>query len=209
MYRLTKNSFATGVTGLLIVSAVSLAAVGFASAAAPVPTPAGSTLQQRIDQRKAEQPTPLSPQDTQRITSGCVQVQGKIRTLQSDTATMLDTHAKTYGTIDARLWVAIGSLKFANQDTFQLQKERQNFSDKADAFNALGTNYKQTLDDAVVMNCAADPAGFRAVVVTAQNYYASLKAQSVENRDYIVNTVKPTLNGHTSDLQTKSTGEAN
>lgn len=195
---------------VLVAAIATLTLLGHVSAdSTPAPAAAGSTLQQRVDQRKAERAITLNDADSKRLVSTCVNAQGKIRLIQSDAATMLETHSKVYQTVDARLWNVIGSLKFAKQDTFQLQKERQALSDKTDSFQTLGNNYKQTLDDLVVINCQGDPVGFKALLETARIYYAQLKTQTDDSRDYIINTLKPTLTGHTNDLQTKSSSEGN
>ncbi len=192
-------------TGLALASLLIIGGVGTVLAdSPPAAAPAGSTIQQRIDQRKAERATVLSDTDKQRLVSTCVTAQGKVRSIENDAVPTLDNRTKVYGQIDAKLWVNIGQLKLANQDTFQLEKQRLGLADKTANFQTLATNYKQTLDDLVLINCQADPVGFKALLDTARLYYAQLHIQSVDSHDYVVNTVKASLAGFVSALQPKS-----
>jgi hypothetical protein len=117
---------------------------------------------------------------------------------------MLDKRTQVYGSIDAKLWIVTGQLKLAKQDTFQLEKQRLTLLDKTNNFQTLATNYKQTLDDSLVINCQADPNGFKALVDTARIYHDQLRAQSTDSHDYIVNTIKPGLGDFVIKLQPKS-----
>jgi hypothetical protein len=192
-------------SGLAILAAVLVTGVNVAVAdTPPAPAPPGSTLTQRVAQRKAERGTALSAQDQQRLVSTCVGTQAKLRSIETDEVPMLDNRNKTYDTIDAKLWIVIGQLKLAQQDTFQLEKQRLTLVDKSNNFEALAANYKQTLDDSLVINCQADPNGFKAMLDTTRIYHDQLRAQAADSHDYIINTIKPMLKTFVDGLQTKS-----
>lgn len=199
MTRRHKLRMGTFSVAFMLVGGLSVTAV----AAPPAPAPAGSTLEQRIAQRKAEQGTALSEKDTQRLTGTCTAAQSKLRLQQSDEVTLLENRAAVYGSIDAQLWITIGQLKLASQDTFQLEKQRQTLADKTADFQARTTDYLQALDDSLLINCKADPGGFKALLDTARLYQDQLRAQSADSRNYIINTVKNSLASHTADLRTK------
>lgn len=192
----------------LTLTAITLALAGSAGLAAadtpPAPAPAGSTLEQRIAQRKAERGTTLSENDQKRLISTCRGAQTKIRAIQTSEVAMLDNRSKVYGSIDAKLWIVVGQLKLAGQDTFQLEKQRLTLFDKSNAFQTIATNYKQALDDSLLINCQADPNGFKALVDTARIYNDQLKAQSADSQNHVVNTVKPLLSDFVTTLQPKS-----
>lgn len=191
--------------GALVALLIVVSGTGVALAAsAPADPPAGGTLAQRIEQRKAEQALALSATDLKRLSSSCVLAQGKVRTIQNATVTIVANHTKVYQQIDAQLWVLTGQLKLAGQDTFALEKEHNVLNEKIAKFQATATNYQQTLDDIVVINCAADVVGFKALVETARTYFTQLRAQAADIRDYTVNTVKPEIAAHATDLQPKS-----
>lgn len=198
------NRFVKLEVGAALLVLTLLGSLGTAHAVSPPATPTpGSTLAQRVDQRKAEQGTTLTDQDRQRLTSTCAGAQSKLRLIQNDAVERLENHSNIYKKIDGRLWVAIGQLKLATQDTFQLEKQRQTLTDKTTGFESIAGNYKQALDDTLVINCQADLVGFKALLDTTRVYYGQLRAQSTDVRDYVINTIKPTLVGHVADLQTK------
>jgi len=180
---------------------------GIVSAQAqPAAPAAGSTAAQRLDQRKKERNIQLSDQDQRRLQQTCTNAIGKIRALQSTTNTMFDTRTKVYQQIDGKLWIAIGQLKLAGQDTFELEKRRAILADKISTFQTNAQNYRQTLDDIVVLNCAADVVGFRALLDTARLYHTQLETQAKDIRTYLVDNIKTKLSEHATDLQPKSDG---
>lgn len=169
----------------------------------PGPTPAGGTLEQRVAQRKAERGTALIEKDFKRLLTTCVAAQIKLRVIQKDDVAMFAKRTRVYGAIDSKLWIVTGQLKLANQDTFQLQKQHQDLVGKIGNFQTIATDYRQALDDTVVMNCQADPNGFKALLDTTRIYYTQLHAQSTATQAQILNTIKPTLKTHINDLQAK------
>ncbi len=196
------NKFVKLKVGATLLAFILLGSIGMTSAVAPPATPpADSTLAGRINQRKTEQGTVLSDNDQKRIAGTCSSAQSKLRQLQNDAIARFENHTTTYDTIDARLWVAIGRLKLAGQDTFTLEKQRQTLSDKTAAFAATATNYKQVLDDSLVITCQADPTGFKALLDTTRVYNDQLLTQATDIHDYVVNTIKPTLVDYVAKLQ--------
>ncbi len=194
--------------GAGLVAVFLLGSFGVATAAVPpAPAQAGSTIEQRIVQRKAERGIVLNEVDQKRLTDTCVPAQAKLRLIQHDAVSRLERHSKIYKRIDGRLWLTTGQLKLAIQDTFQLEKQRLALVDKTANFETLVTNYEQVLDDSLVINCKADPAGFKALLDTTRAYYDLLRSQSVDIHDYVVNTIKPTMANHVSLLQPKAAPE--
>src|SRR5215207_8782402 len=145
MNRQVKYKAGAVFTALLLVGGIGIAR----AASPPVPTPAGSTIEQRIVQRKAETAAVLSEVDNRRLIDTCAASQAKIRLIQNDAVSTLDKHTKAYNKVDARLWVTIGQLKLAGQDTFQLEKLRLVLVDKSANFLTLSANYQQVLDDSL------------------------------------------------------------
>ncbi len=103
----------------------------------------------------------------------------------------------------------IGKLKIAQKDTFEFENQRVALAEKIGTFKISGDNYKQVLDDIVVINCKADPIGFKALLETARAYNADLLAQSADIKAYIVDTIKPALSGYANALQGGSAAPAN
>lgn len=174
----------------------------------PALTPAASSFDQRLAQRKAERNITLDEKTQKRLESACVNAQNKVRALQHKTTAALDKRAKVYRQMDAKLWIITGKLKLAEKDTFNLEKQRSTLAKKSEEFEATSKQYQQVLDDIVVVNCKADPAGFKALVDTARLYRVQLREQAKGIHEYVVNEIKVTLSDFAVDLQAKpSTGE--
>jgi len=196
--------------GAIVAITLLCTSAGIAVAAsAPADPPAGGTLQQRVDQRKQEQAITLSANDQKRIVSNCVLSQAKVRAVQTATVNTVASYTKVYGVIDANLWGIVGQLKLAGKDTYVLEKDHLDFVAKVAAFQATATNYQQSLDDTVLMNCSADPVGFESLVFTARAYYAQLRSEADGINDNVVNVIKPELSAHTTDLQSKAASGGN
>lgn len=175
--------------------------------AAPADAPPGGTAQQRLDLRKKEQNVTLDAKELKRIPSICNKTQDTIREVQNKLAPTVNNRGSTYKKIDAKLWIIIGQLKLADKDTFNLEQQRAEYAKQVAAFDNSVAQYRQTLDDIVVMNCQADPVGFIALVRTAQEYHKQIRAQSKAINAYIVDTVKSTLSDFATELQPKPSTE--
>ena len=187
---------------LSVLLAMLLPAVAWAT---PADTPSGSTLEQRIKQRMTEQKVNLSEKDVTRYKSRCVNTQNTVREIQTQLGKISKNRQDVYGKIDGKLWIIIGELKLAKQDTFQLEKQRTEYAKMVTAYINTLNQYNQTLDDIVVMNCQANLAGFIALVKTAREYHTSLRQQSVDINTYIVNSIKTSLSDFATALQPKNT----
>lgn len=191
---------------MLLTSVAVAMPLSVAAAGPPATPPNGSTFESRVAQRKAEREVKLDDKDTRRYVERCVNAQSKIRPLYQTVTKIIDGRNKSYQTVDAKLWVTIGRLKLAGKDTFQLEKQRTNLADQINDFQITGSNYTQSLDDIEVINCKADPVGFKALLDTARLYRQQVVGKSGAVHDYIVNDIKKTLTDHTADLQPKAEG---
>ncbi len=193
--------------GLSFLAAAVFLSAPLQAATPPANPPAGGSFAQRLTQRKAERGIKLDEKDEKRFAQRCVVVQGKIRTIYQSATTSINDRNNSYQQVDAKLWVIIGQLKLAGQDTFQLEKQRGTFVKQINDFQTTGANFTQTLDDLQVINCEADVVGFKALLDTARLYYAQVIDKSNAINNYVVNDIKATLGEHVSALQPKS--EAN
>jgi len=174
------------------------------AAIAPATPQAGSTFDQRLALRKAEQKITLDPKVQERLIQKCRAAQTVITTLIHDTEPIINNRNSTYQKIDAKLWVMIGQLKLAKKDTFKFEQQHSEYVKKIAAFQATGTNFRQSLDDLVVINCQADIIGFKAILETARAYYTQLYNQTADNNNYVLNTVKPTIDDFITQLTPKT-----
>ena len=174
---------------------------------APENSKPGSTLEQRVAQRKAERKVTLDDKTVRRLETRCTNTQGKIRTLKSRYSDTSNNRNKTYRNIDAKMWVIIGSLKLIDKDTFKLEQQRLELAKQVAAFDNSSAQFRQVMDDAAAMNCRADPAGFMALIETARLYNAQIRKSFTSIRSYVIDTIKPTITEYSTELELKASTE--
>lgn len=174
------------------------------AASNPANTPPGSSLQQRITQRKAERQLKLDDLTKSRLESQCVYAQGKLRTLTDSYSTSSNNRDGVYRSIDAKLWIIIGSLKLINKDTFKLEQQRQEYLKRVQAFENQSTQFQQAINDILAMNCKADPVGFKALLETARLYNAQIRSSFIGIKSYLIDQVQQTINQQADDLKIKT-----
>ena len=194
------------IVGLLLVVGIIGISVPALAATNPATPAAGTSFEKRLAQRKAEQKITLDDKDKARIEQRCESAQTKVRALYQATSNALNSRNEAYYRADAKLWVVIGRLKLADRDTFQLEKQRASFAKQVADFQATTNNFTQVLDDIQVVNCKADPAGFKALVETARIYRKQIVDKSNAIRDFAVNDIKQTLSTQATALQPKTEG---
>ncbi len=194
----------------LIVIAFILVALAFAGFAvvkadtSPANTPPGSTLQQRITQRKNERQSRLNIDDKQRLQSQCTLAQSKLRTLGDTYSSSSDKRDKVYRNIDATLWIIIGKLKLADKDTYSLEQQRTSYIKRVQAFENQSDQFQQAVKDIVAMNCKADPTGFKALLQTARLYNAQIRSSFIGIKSYLIDTIQPTISKQSDSLKLKT-----
>lgn len=173
----------------------------------PADTAPGSTLEQRVAQRKQERAITLDERTTERIQNRCVNAQNKIRSIRDTYTASSDNRNNVYKDVDAKLWVVIGSLKLVDKDTFKLEQQRLELAGKIKSFDNSTTQLRQTLDDMTAINCKADPVGFKALLETARLYNGQVRTSFTNIRSYIIDEIKPTLSAQANDLKVKASTE--
>ena len=190
---------------VLLAMILVVATPGIAHAAVPANPPAGGTLQQRIALRKNEFKVILEPKDEQRLKSRCNSIQSIFRDAQQALPAKVDNYQQKYLSIDAKLLLAIGKLKLADRDTLELEKQRTALASRVTVLDTTLTNYRQSIDDVVIMNCEADLVGFKSMIEATRAYHDTVRIQTSGIRIYLVDTIKSTLTGHITALQPKTT----
>ena len=172
-----------------------------AMAADPSPPAPGSTLEQRVAQRKQEQQITLDETQTKRVQKQCKAAQVRLNSVIKDITKLSDNRSNTYRNVDGATLVAIGKLKIATKDTFALQQNRDEFAKQVAQFEATIAQYKQAIEDASLMNCEADPVGFMAMIATARSYNSMLSTQSKTISAVVSDKIKPQLETFSKELQ--------
>lgn len=199
----------TSLFALILLTVATLSPLAANAQTPPANPPAGGSFDQRLAQRKVERAITLDEKTQKRLTATCVAAQGKLRILQQNTNTAVANRTKVYQLIDAKLWVMIGKLKIAEQDTFELEKQRAALAAKIATFQETTKNYQQTIDDLLVVNCQADPIGFQSLLETARLYRTQVRTQTDGIKTHINDTIKPLLTSMATELQAKTSTEGN
>lgn len=169
----------------------------------PAKTPAGSSIEQRIAQRKVERQIKLDEPNTLRLQSTCVQAQTKIRQLRDNYVVISDKRSEIYRKVDAKLWFVIGGLRYIDTDTFKLEQQRIDLLKQVKANEAALSEFRLTLDDMANMNCKADVVGFKSLLETAKLYNSQIRSQSNSIRTLVLDEIVPTLSAHAEALKPK------
>lgn len=187
---------------LTIVISISIAQpVTRAYNAEPASPPAGNSLEARIEQRKNEQDIILDAKLTKRLQEQCKNAQPRISRLVDKTDKLLSSRIATYQHIDGTLLITLGKLKLAEKDTFALEQLRTDYLTKVGVFKTNMLEYRQALDDAVVMNCQADTEGFKALVDTARIYNDRVNYLSLEISTHMIDRIKPAIDAFAVELE--------
>lgn len=181
--------------------------VDLSAQTAPADAPAGSSLEQRVEQRKKERAITLDEKASDRIVDRCVNAQGKIRSIRGTYTGASNNRTNVYKDVDAKLWIIIGSLKLIDKDTFKLEQQRLDLLKQINAFDNSAAQLRQTLDDLAAMNCKADPVGFKALLDTSRLYNAQVRSSFITIRSQIIDHIKPTLSEYADELKIKASSE--
>lgn len=192
---------------LLIISLSLLAVVlsglvvAHAASGSPANAKPGSTIDQRIAQRKKEQNVKLAQADISRLEGVCTNAQSVIRTLTDGYSNSANNRDKTYRGIDAKLWIIIGSLKLDGKDTFKLEQQRLEYIKRVQAYENQANQFQQSVSDLAAINCQADPVGFQALLQTARAYNAQIRSSFISIKSYLIDQIQPTITQHANDLK--------
>ena len=167
----------------------------------------GSSLEQRVVQRKQERAITLDEKTAKRMQDRCVNTQNKLRSIRDTYTSSSNNRDNIYKDVDAKLWVVIGSLKLIDKDTFKLEQQRLELTKHIKEFDNASTQLRQTLDDITAMNCKADVVGFKALVDTARLYNAQVRSSFIIIKSHIIDHIKPTLGEYANELKIKASTE--
>lgn len=203
MEKIINKSFLPILLAASVISLVLLTS-SVSAISPPKDTKSGSTLKQRINQRKNERGVKLSDEERIRLENGCQRSQTDIRDLRDSYVPIADKRSKAYNQIDSKLWVIIGGLKYMEFDTFNLERQRTELLKKINHYEKLYDQFNEALDDAVNMNCKADVVGFTALIETARIYNVQIRDQLNDITSYTNDEVRQTLAGITESLRVRA-----
>jgi hypothetical protein len=139
-----------------------------------------TTLPQRITQRKNTIKTKVSNAQLQTIAKKCAIAQTGLQDIKTKDKSKIEDRRQAYTDLASKLSTIIGHLERQNIDVTNLKSEQVKFNSNINQYLTDAETYKTALDDAVVMDCAADPAGFEATLVGARQLRSQLSNDSAQ-----------------------------
>jgi hypothetical protein len=135
--------------------------------------------------------------DSRQVATRCVKAQTKLREVQAQAKDATTKRTTLYRNFDGRLWVVIGKLKLADQDTTELETARSELIASSEKFNELSTAYLETLGTLTQSGCQDDPDGFVSNLATAREQLTALRAHNAETRTIVTETIKGAISERT------------
>jgi len=150
-------------------------------------------LQTRVEKEKTDLKIKLGTAETALIKAKCTPAQSNIKSLSTRFLTNVPQRVKAYENLSSHLNTLIDKLKAKGVDTTEITQELTTLQAKITTYNTDVTTYKQALTDAKNVNCATDPAAFKAALQTARNDRDQVIKDIADIKTYVTGTVKPTL----------------
>jgi hypothetical protein len=169
-----------------------------------------AALRARLDKRRSAVRARLSGTEQNNIKSKCGASQGNISSLRGRIKGIETSRTQVYQNLVERLTKASGLLSANGADVTELNAQIAELETKIAAFQSGLAEYKEAVTDIAAMDCASDPANFKASLEAARTSRTSLKTKSVEIKTYLRETIRPTLTELRSQTdQGDGTEEAN
>lgn len=159
-----------------------------------------STLQQRVEQYKAKLQTQPSKTDLDKLKLRCSVAQDRLKSLSERISKVHKSRTEGYASINKTLEELTIDLKAKNISVTKLEEQNKQLKAKTDTFSSDITAYKQSIDDAVALDCAADPLALKAAIIDAANYNVKIIPEVADIRNHINNVTKVTLKQIKDDL---------
>lgn len=163
------------------------------------------TLQQRLDNRKAELKIKLTALQQQRITLKCKASQGLLSRLDGRINGIDTSRTNVYKQVADKLTALDTKVKADGIDTTQLESEIDSFNTQVSTFQTDLSAYKLAVSDLAAMDCVKDPVAFQASLQAARTAHDKTATDALAIRKYVDDTIKPTL----QQLRTQVSKEGN
>lgn len=167
-------------------------------------------MSDRIAKRKAEFKEKLTTLQQTRIKNRCKQAQtGGIKSLSGRIKGIETSRNQVYSHLTDRLDKLVDKLKAKGVDTTKLESEIAELKTKIDTFKTDLATYKQEVGDLEGMDCSSDPTAFKASLETGRTGRQKLFQDGMDIRNYIRDTIKPTLKDIRSQIVAKDKTTSN
>ena len=158
--------------------------------ASPSSLEQSTSLPQRIAQYKQSAALHLANVQLQNIAKKCSRAQTILQKVKTKDITNAEIRRQTYTGLATQLNALIGRLERQNVDTAGLKSSQAKFNGSISQYLSDYESYKTALDDAVVMDCASDPAGFEAALIDARQLRSKLAKDSAQIKALVPSLAK-------------------
>jgi hypothetical protein len=163
------------------------------------------SLADRIAKHKLEFKTKLTNVEKLRVQSKCKASQGLVSSLTGRIKGIETSRGQVYKNIITHLTSLSEKLKNKGVDTTTLNDDIAVLQDKMDTFSTDLAAYKLAVSDLNIMDCKADPDGFKASLEAARAARQKVNEDGKAVRGYITDTIKPLLKTIRAELETDKT----
>lgn len=151
------------------------------------------SLNQRINNYKGNLREEVRRGQEDRMKLRCDGVVTYIETLNPRLASLQKSRNKAYGSISTELEELYKRLEAQAFETSKLKVSLDELNSKLATFSADMKAYRQATEDMTKIDCRKDTIAFIAALETARKKHDALVVLVSDIREYIANTVKPTL----------------
>ncbi len=194
-YRMGKSKRVLAAVLLLAIGVVIPYTSFSASAATPVnaQTVEKTTLSQRLKTYKAGIKTKIANNAQAKIALHCSVAQENAKTLTTRMKTVEVNRNTAHASITKQLNTLLARLDNQAYETTSLKDNITVLEGKTTDFKTSMAGYTQTLSDLSTMDCKKDPLAFIGALQAARKYHEKLLPMITDIREYITNTIKPSL----------------
>lgn len=177
---------------------ISLGLVLAESSSTPTSPPTTSqndseAMKTRVEKLKTELKIKLTTSESNRIKLKCKAAQGLVSSLGGRVKGIKSNREQAHKAIIDKLNDLVTKLKAKNVDTTTLEADIAVLQTKISTFQTDLSAYDQDLTDLANLDCAADPAAFKAALEGARAARIKVSQDAMDIRGYITTVIKPLL----------------
>ncbi len=168
-------------------------------------------IKERIAEKKRALDEKITATQTARIEKRCQAAQTILKKVETRVTERSEKHQIRYDALVTKLTGISKRLQAQQVDTTKLDAQITVVKEKITTYDAASTAYLSAMATTRSMNCQSDPSEFKASLETLREQRADVVSSVKDIRTYVIETVKPTLQGIVAALkeQVKETEGSN
>ncbi len=153
-----------------------------------------ASLKQRVQNYKKQLSYEVKKGEQDEIILSCAVAKENITILSTHLATVHKKRSRAYADMSSRLQKVYERLEEQAFETSKLKANLDELNAKISSYNAEMKSLIRTVDDMKQIDCKTDPVAFIAALEYARNSHRDIISIVDDIREYITNTIKPTMN---------------